>query len=59
MNRIFKVVWSKSRQAYIVVSEYAKSRGGKTKLIAAVLAFVMGICDGHVCRYECCFCIDL
>ena len=42
MNRIFKVVWSKSRQAYIVVSEYAKSRGGKTKLVAAVLAVIMG-----------------
>nr|WP_288864078.1 ESPR domain-containing protein [uncultured Megasphaera sp.] len=46
MNRIFKVVWSKSRQAYIVVSEYAKSRGGKTKLVAAVLAFVMGMSAG-------------
>ena len=46
MNRIFKVVWSKSRQAYIVVSEYAKSRGGKTKLVAAVLAFVMGLSAG-------------
>ncbi|WP_288839325.1 ESPR-type extended signal peptide-containing protein, partial [uncultured Megasphaera sp.] len=42
MNRIFKVVWSKSRQAYIVVSEYAKSRGGKTKIVAAVLAVIMG-----------------
>ena len=26
MNKIFKVIWSKSKQCYIVVSEIAKNR---------------------------------
>ena len=46
MNRIFKVIWSKSKQAYVVVSECARTRGGKTKLTAAVLAFLMGLSAG-------------
>ncbi|WP_370851315.1 ESPR-type extended signal peptide-containing protein [Megasphaera sp.] len=29
MNRIFKVIWSKARSAWIVVSEMAKNRGSK------------------------------
>lgn len=29
MNKIFKVIWSKSKQCYIVVSEMAKNHSGK------------------------------
>ena len=39
MNKIFKVVWSKSKQCYVVVSEIAKNTTGKKKIIvAAILA---------------------
>ena len=33
MNKIFKVVWSKSKQCYVVVSEIAKNTTGKRKLL--------------------------
>ena len=39
MNKIFKIVWSKSRQCYIVVSEYAKNTSGKKAVAMALLAF--------------------
>ena len=39
MNKIFKIVWSKSRQCYIVVSEYAKNTSGKKAVATALLAF--------------------
>ena len=35
MNKIFKVIWSKSKQCYIVVSEMAKNKTGKKKIIVA------------------------
>ena len=38
MNKIFKVVWSKSKECYVVVSEVAKNNGGKKKALASVLA---------------------
>ena len=39
MNKLFKVIWSKSKQCYIVVSEVAKNTTGKKKIIvASVLA---------------------
>ena len=38
MNKIFKVVWSKSKECYVVVSEVAKNNGGKKKVLASVLA---------------------
>ena len=39
MNKIFKIVWSKSRQCYIVVSEYAKNTSGKKAVATALVAF--------------------
>ena len=39
MNKVFKIVWSKSRQCYIVVSEYAKNTSGKKAIATALLAF--------------------
>ena len=39
MNKVFKVIWSKSKQCYIVVSEVAKNQSGKKKaVVASVLA---------------------
>ena len=39
MNKIFKVIWSKSKQCYVVVSEMAKNKTGKKKIaVASILA---------------------
>ena len=39
MNKLFKVIWNKSKQCYIVVSEVAKNTTGKKKIVvASVLA---------------------
>ena len=41
MNKIFKVIWSKSKQCYIVVSEVAKNHSGKKKIVvASILAAI-------------------
>ena len=42
MNKIFKVIWSEARNAYVVVSEIAKNHGSKScstkKLLAMLIA---------------------
>ena len=38
MNKVFKVVWSKSKECYVVVPETAKNNNGKKKVLASVLA---------------------
>lgn len=42
MNRIYKVIWSKAKNAYVVTSEiaktYTKSAGSRTGKMAAILA---------------------
>ena len=38
MNKVFKVVWSKSKECYVVVPEIAKNNSGKKKVLASVLA---------------------
>ena len=45
MNKVFKVVWSKSKECYVVVPEIAKNNNGKKKVLASVLAglAVMGV----------------
>jgi len=41
VNKIFKVIWSKSKQCYVVVSEMTKNTTGKKKIIvASVLALL-------------------
>ena len=51
MNKIFKVIWSKSKQCYIVVSEIAKNKTGKKKIVVAgifaALAMVNGVQDSQ------------
>ena len=37
MNKIFKVVWSKSKKCYVVVSEFAKNNSGKKKIVVATI----------------------
>ena len=45
MNKIFKVIWSKSKQCYVVVSEMAKNKTGKKKIVVASIlaALVMQV----------------
>ena len=42
MNKVFKVIWSDARSAYVVVSEIAKNHGSKScstkKLLAMLIA---------------------
>ena len=49
MNKIFKVIWSKSKQCYVVVSEMAKNKTGKKKIVVAsilaALAMQVGVVD--------------
>ena len=48
MNKIFKVVWSKSKQCYVVVSEIAKNTTGKKKIIVASIFAVLSLQTSHV-----------
>ena len=48
MNKIFKVVWSKTKECYVVVSEVAKNNGGKKKALASVLAGLAMVGTGAV-----------
>ena len=42
MNKVFKVIWSEARNAYVVVSEIAKNHGSKScstkKLLTMLIA---------------------
>ena len=46
MNKIFKVIWSKSKQCYIVVSEIAKNKTGKKKIIVASILAALAMVNG-------------
>ncbi|EFL58121.1 hypothetical protein HMPREF9684_1499, partial [Veillonella atypica ACS-134-V-Col7a] len=43
MNKIFKVIWSKSKQCYIVVSEIAKNKTGKKKIVVASILAALAV----------------
>ena len=43
MNKIFKVIWSKSKQCYIVVSEIAKNKTGKKKIVVASILAILAM----------------
>ena len=48
MNKIFKVIWSKSKQCYVVVSEIAKNKTGKKKIVvASILASLAMMNSGY------------
>ena len=46
MNKIFKVIWSKSKQCYIVVSEIAKNKTGKKKIVVAGIFAALAMVNG-------------
>ena len=46
MNKIFKVIWSKSKQCYIVVSEIAKNKTGKKKVVVAGIFAALALIGG-------------
>ena len=48
MNKIFKVIWSKSKQCYIVVSEMAKNKTGKKKIVVASILAALAMQVGVV-----------
>ena len=48
MNKIFKVIWSKSKQCYIVVSEMAKNHSGKKKIVVASILAAMAVGSGSI-----------
>ena len=46
MNKIFKVIWSKSKQCYVVVSELAKNTTGKKKIVVASILATLAMTGG-------------
>ena len=46
MNKIFKVIWSKSKQCYVVVSEIAKNKTGKKKIVVAGIFAALAMVNG-------------
>ena len=48
MNKIFKVIWSKSKQCYVVVSEIAKNKTGKKKIVVASILAALAMQSGMI-----------
>ena len=48
MNKIFKVVWSKSKECYVVVSEIAKNNSGKKKIVVAGIFAALAMTNANV-----------
>ena len=48
MNKIFKVVWSKSKECYVVVSEFAKNNSGKKKVVVAAVFAALAMTNANV-----------
>ena len=48
MNKIFKVVWNKSKNCYVVVSELAKNNSGKKKIVVAAVFAALAMTNGNV-----------
>ena len=48
MNKIFKVVWNKSKNCYVVVSEFAKNNSGKKKIVVAGIFAALAMTNGNV-----------
>lgn len=43
MNKVFKVIWNKSKNCYVVVSEFAKNNSGKKKIVVAGIFAVLAM----------------
>ena len=52
MNKIFKVIWSKSKQCYVVVSEMAKNKTGKKKIVVASILATLAMQTAGVTDVE-------
>ena len=48
MNKIFKVVWNKSKNCYVVVSEFAKNNSGKKKIVVAAVFAALAMSNANV-----------
>ncbi|MFR1438739.1 MAG: ESPR-type extended signal peptide-containing protein [Veillonella parvula] len=48
MNKIFKVVWSKSKSCYVVVSEFAKNNSGKKKIVVAAILAALAMTNASI-----------
>ena len=48
MNKIFKVVWSKSKKCYVVVSEFAKNNSGKKKIVVAAILAALAMTNASI-----------
>ena len=48
MNKIFKVVWNKSKNCYVVVSEFAKNNSGKKKVVVAGIFAALAMTNANV-----------
>ena len=48
MNKIFKVVWNKSKNCYVVVSEFAKNNSGKKKVVVAAVFAALAMSNANV-----------
>ena len=48
MNKIFKVVWNKSKNCYVVVSEFAKNNSGKKKIVVAGIFAALTMTNANV-----------
>ena len=48
MNKIFKVVWSKSKNCYVVVSEFAKNNSGKKKIVVAAILVALAMTNASI-----------
>ena len=48
MNKVFKVIWNKSKNCYVVVSEFAKNNSGKKKIVAAGIFAALAMTNASV-----------
>ena len=48
MNKVFKVIWNKSKNCYVVVSEFAKNNSGKKKIVAAGIFAALAMTNAGV-----------
>ena len=48
MNKVFKVIWNKSKNCYVVVSELAKNNSGKKKIVVAGIFSALAMINANV-----------
>ena len=48
MNKVFKVIWNKSKNCYVVVSELAKNNSGKKKIVVAGIFAALAMTNANL-----------